>query len=113
MEETLDPSFSQTTCDGCGLPIRSASFDLVSDMIRYENPTSGGLVASTAHGLPKPIKRQVNEWVHDDPRATTDHRPYPAAYGARHTHDTDYERQERNWRMQELEKRAHLGEQFK
>lgn len=112
MDEITDPSLSQATCDGCGLPIRSASFDLVSDMIRYENPTSGGLVASMAHGVPKPIKRAVNEWIHDDPRATSDHRPSPAAYGGQHTHDSDYERQERNWRMQELEKRAHLGGQF-
>jgi hypothetical protein len=112
MEEIADPSFSQPNCSDCGLPIRSASFDLVSDMHRYDKPTSGGIVAATAHGLPKPIKRQVNEWAHDDPRAVNDHRPIPAAYGARHTHDSDYERQERSWRMSEMEKRAYLGQQF-
>lgn len=113
MADIEDPSLVQPNCADCGLPIRSASFDVVKTTHRYEQPTAGGLVTRFVEGEPTPIRRAANEWRHDDPRATNDHRPTPAAYGPRHTHDTDYERQERNWRMQELEKRAHLGEQFK
>ena len=73
-----------------------------------------------AEGLPRPkpfnssvFRGTSGQWHHDDPRATDDHRPEPGAWGPRHTHESDYERQERNWRMEELEKRHHLGEQFK
>lgn len=113
MEEINDPSLVQPICAECGLGIRSQSFDVVTTMHRFEHPTANGIETRMVEGVPKPIKRATNEWKHDDPRAVNDHRPTPAAYGPRHTHDTDYERQERNWRMQELENRSHLGEQFK
>jgi len=106
-----DPTLSQPHCDDCGLPIRSESFELVSDTHRYEQSTKDGIITRYVDGIPYPIRRQVNEWRHDDPRGVRDHRPTPQEWG--HTHDSDYERQERNWRMEQLEAKAHLGQQFK
>lgn len=112
MRDLEDPSLVQPTCGECGLPIRSESFDVTTTMHQYEHPTANGIETRFVEGEPQPIRRATNQWRHDDPRATNDHRATPAAYGPIHTHDTDYERQERNWRMRELEKRAHLGQQF-
>jgi hypothetical protein len=113
MDDINDPSLVQPTCSECGLGIRSESFDVVKTTHRFEQPTANGVETRFVEGEPQPLRRAVNSWRHDDPRATNDHSVTPAAYGPRHTHDTDYERQERNWRMQELEKRTHLGGQFR
>lgn len=113
MSEIEDPTLKQPLCADCGLPIRSDSFHVSNTLHRFEQPTSRGIETRFVEGEPSPVRRAVNEWVHDDPRAEHDHRPTPQAFGPSHTHDTDYERQEREWRMRELERKLHLGQQFK
>ncbi len=113
MSEIEDPTLKQPLCGDCGLPIRSTSFDVVTTTHRYEQNSSGGVENRYVEGMPTPIRRSGGQWVHDDPRAENDHRPTPQAFGPSHTHDTDYERQEREWRMRELESKMHLGQQFK
>lgn len=120
-----DPTLVQPSCDHCGLPIRSGSFRLETPHHRFETPTASGLVVGGVEGIERPrpfINLGFSEgWLHDDPRGSGpmalgrgDHLIIPAATSnARHTHATDYMRQERNWRMDEEERRAHLGAQFK
>lgn len=109
-----DPSIVQSTCADCGLPIRSESFGLSAIEHRFEQPTDNGVETRFVTGELSPIKRQVNEWRHDDPRVS-DHpfKGHRATPLENTSHDADYERQERAWRMNEMEKRHHLGQQFK
>lgn len=119
-----DPTLVQPHCAECGLPIRSQSFQLETHHHRFEIPTPNGLVVGGTEGIEHPrgfVRLGFSEgWVHDDPRGTPpmilgrgDHEITPQAFGPRHTHETDYERQLRNWRMEQMISRAHLGEQFK
>jgi hypothetical protein len=119
-----DPTLVQPSCAECGLPIRSGSFRLETPHHRFETPTDSGLVVGGVEGIERPrpfINLGFSEgWLHDDPRGSGpmalgrgDHEITPAAFGPRHSHATDYERQLRSWRMNEMEKRAHLGDQFK
>lgn len=121
---TEDPEFVQPSCEHCGLAIRSGSFELEKTHHRFETPSASGLVVGGTEGIERPrgfIPLSFSDgWYHDDPRGSApmvmgrgDHLIIPAVINnARHTHATDYLRQERNWRMNELEKRAHLGAQF-
>lgn len=105
---------SQPSCAECGLPIRSDSFELETPHFRHEVQGQGGMVVMGTPGIPRPRPfRGYGGWLHDDPRGVRDHVIEPRAFGPRHTHETDYERQLRAWRMNEMEQKAHLGEQFK
>ena len=112
-----DPTLVQPSCAECGLPIRSTSFQLETPHYRFETPTDSGMVVGGTEGIERPrpfINLGFSDgWLHDDPRGSRDHEITPAAFGPRHSHASDYERQLRNWRMAEAEKRAHLGKQFK
>jgi hypothetical protein len=99
----------QHTCSECGLPIRSESFALDTTIHRYEEPTKNGVETRYVEGLPKPLRRATNRWLHDDPRASGDHRAEPLL---RASHDEDYERQTQEWSRAQAEARDHLGEQF-
>lgn len=116
MDEIQDPTIRQPLCQGCGLPIRSTSFELQTPHYRHEVPGTGGMVVMGTAGIPAPrpfLQRNRREgWLHDDPRGEHDHPIFPQEWEP-HTHETDYERQMRAWRMSELEKKAHLGDQFK
>lgn len=120
MEEIEDPTIRQPHCAECGLGIRSQSFQVEEPYYQYTEQTEGGLVRRGAVGLPRPRPFAAGAiWVHDDPRGTApvilgrgDHVIEPQAFGPRHTHETDYERQLRNWRMQQMEARGNLGKQF-
>lgn len=108
--ELSDPTLSQPTCSECGLPIRSDTFELHTPLHTFHIKTPGGIITRYVSGIPSPIRRQVNQWRHDDPRASFDHPAEPFEFTS---HDADFERQERNWRLEELEKKAHLGRQFR
>lgn len=121
-DDIEDPTIRQPHCAECGLGIRSQSFELIEPHHSFEQKTKGGLVRGGAVGLPQPrpfVNLGSSGWMHDDPRASGptaheigDHRVAPQAFGPRHTHETDYERQHRNWRMQQMEARGTLGRQF-
>lgn len=124
MDELEDPTLVQPKCRECGLPIRSTSFEVRTPHYRHEIPTQSGVVVSGMTGVPTPrpfIQLSSDSgWLHDDPRGEgpqvfggRGHVIAPQEFGPRHTHETDYERQMRNWQMNQLEQKAHLGQQFK
>lgn len=109
-----DPTLVQPHCAECGLPIRSQSFGLETPHYRFETPTPHGVVVGGTEGIERPRSFMPGaRWIHDDPRGVWDHEIGPQAFGPRHTHETDYERQLRNWRMEQMISRSHLGDQFK
>lgn len=116
MDEVEDPTIKQPHCSECGLPIRSQSFELETPFHQYEYRTKGGLVRGGGEGVERPKPFHVlgasEGWIHDDPRGVRDHAITPQAWGPRHSHETDYERQTRNWQMEQLEKKHYLGGQF-
>lgn len=124
MDEIQDPTIRQPKCRECGLPIRSGSFRVVTPHYRHEIPTANGMVVSGTSGVPTPQPfiqlSHESGWLHDDPRGEgpqvmggRGHVIAPEEFGPRHTHETDYERQMRAWQMNEIEQKAHLGQQFK
>lgn len=113
MDEIEDPTLRQPKCAHCGLNIRSDSFAMETPIIQYERKTDDGMQRAGTEGIPRPKPfTQHGGWLHDDPRATTDHRAEPEAFGPKHNHWTDYQRQMLNFHMQKIEERALLGEQF-
>lgn len=128
MRELEDPTLVQPKCRECGLPIRSTSFEVVTPHYRHEIETPHGVVVSGMSGIPAPRPflhlNHEDGWLHDDPRGEgpqvfggRGHVIAPQEFGPRHSHATDYERQMREWRMNELEKKhqqsQHLGPQFR
>lgn len=119
MDEIEDPTIKQPHCAECGLPIRSQSFEVHKPHIPYTVKGKGGIIRSGAEGVEQPKEfapaiwaHTSGGWVHDDPRGVRDHNIEPQYFGPKHTHATDYERQLRNWNMEQMEARSHLGKQF-
>lgn len=116
MDDIQDPTLSQPLCQECGLPIRSTSFELQTPHHRHEVKGQGGMVVMGTAGIPAPrpfiTLSPSSGWLHDDPRGVRDHPIYPQNWTP-HTHESDYERQLRNWQLEQLEQKSHLGKQFK
>ena len=117
MDEIEDPTLKQPHCAECGLAIRSRSFELETPHHQYEYKTPGGIVRGGGEGVERPRDFRPlgfsEGWLHDDPRGVPDHEITPQSWRSRRAHEDDYERQMMNWRMAEVEKKAHLGRQFK
>lgn len=124
MDEIEDPTLVQPKCRECGLPIRSTSFEVITPHYRHTVDTPNGRMVLGTSGVPtpRPFLQLGYEtgWLHDDPRGEgpqvlggKGHIIAPQEFGPRHTHETDYERQMREWKMNEMEQKAHLGDQFK
>lgn len=124
MDDIEDPTLVQPKCRGCGLHIRSSSFEVQTPHYRHEIPTQNGVVVSGMSGVTTPgpfIQLNSDDgWLHDDPRGggpqifdRKNHLIAPQEFGPHHTHAADYERQMRNWQMDQLERKNHLGQQFK
>lgn len=113
MSDINDPTITQPTCSECGLNIRSENFQLKETTHRFEQGSPGKQENRYVHGIPSPMNVNVGQWRHDDPRVT-DHpfKGHRASPMEKTSHDADYERQERLWRMKQLEDRSHLGPQF-
>ena len=113
MSDINDPTITQPTCAECGLNIRSENFQLKETTHSFEQGSPEQRENRYVFGIPSPMNVNIGQWRHDDPRVTDHpfkcHRAYPMQNTS---HDADYERQERLWRMKQLEDRSHLGPQF-